>query len=330
MKIEEQSQEITWAQELIRQSWSYRAARVLQVACALGLFTRLGEEGATAAQIAADEGWDADRIEGLLIACAAMELVERDGEGWTLTARGAATMLPAAPLYQGNAIAHSTDVWNFWDGLEQTMRGEERSAAVGEGGARRHSHRDFILAMHDMAMAGRAARLATCVDLNNRHRLVDVGGGPGTYTIALCQRYPELCGAIFDLPETIAIAREVIDRFGMADRISTVEGSWDEDEFGEGVDAILMSNVLHGPGSGADMKLAKAYRALVDGGLLILQDFLLNVDKTGPLNPALFNIMVGAYSIDELCDVVREAGFSDLQLQPMPEDLGTSLLTAVK
>jgi len=139
-----------------------------------------------------------------------------------------------------------------------------------------------------------------------------------------------LCGAIFDLPETIAIAREVIDRFGMADRISTVEGSWDEDEFGEGVDAILMSNVLHGPGSGADMKLAKAYRALVDGGLLILQDFLLNVDKTGPLNPALFNIMVGAYSIDELCDVVREAGFSDLQLQPMPEDLGTSLLTAVK
>ena len=330
MKIEEQSREISWAQELIRQSWSYRAARVLQVACTLNLFTRLGEEGATAAQIAADEGWDADRIENLLIACAAMELVMRDGKGWKLTAKGAATMLPAAPLYQGNAIAHSTDVWNFWDGLELTVRGEERGAAGGEGEVRRHSHRHFILAMHDMAMAGRAARLAACVDLNNRRRIVDVGGGPGTYTIALCQRNPQLRGTIFDLPETIALAREVIDRFSMTDRISTVEGSWDEDEFGEEVDAILMSNVLHGSGSGAGMKLAKAHRALVDGGLLILQDFLLNAEKTGQLNPALFNIMVGAYSTDELCDVVREAGFSDLRLQPMPEDLGTSLLTAVK
>ena len=196
MKIEEQSREISWAQELIRQSWSYRAARVLQVACTLNLFTRLGEEGATAAQIAADEGWDADRIENLLIACAAMELVMRDGKGWKLTAKGAATMLPAAPLYQGIAIAHSSDVWNFWDGLELTVRGEERGAAGGEGEVRRHSHRHFILAMHDMAMAGRAARLAACVDLNNRRRIVDVGGGPGTYTIALCQRNPN-CGAPF-------------------------------------------------------------------------------------------------------------------------------------
>jgi hypothetical protein len=281
--------------------------------------------------VAAAEGWNAERLEKLLIACAAMELVARVEGGWRLTERGAATMLPEAPLYQGNAIAHSADVWGFWNDLEQRVRDVEGGSSFSaEGPGRKHAQRDFILAMHNMAMAGRAAELAEKVDLTGRRALVDVGGGPGTYTIALCQRNPGLRGTILDLPETVAIAREVIARFGMEERIDAVEGNWDESEFGEQVDAVLMSNILHGPHSNAEMKLEKARRALVDGGMLVVQDFLLNTDKTGPLNAALFNIMVGAYSADELAAVVRDAGFGDLRFHPMPEDLGTSLLVAVK
>jgi hypothetical protein len=331
VKLEAQNQEITWAQELIRMSWAYRAARALQTAHRLDLFAHLRERGISAAAIAAAEGWDADLLEKLLVVCAALELVEREREGWMLTPKGAATMLPEAPLYQGNAIAHSAEVWDFWHDLEKVVRGGERgTTASGEGADSIRSHRDFILAMHNMAMAGRAAELAERVDLSNKRTLVDVGGGPGTYTIALCQRYPDLRATLFDLPETIAIARDVIARFGLEDRISTVEGDWNEDEFGERVDAVLMSNILHGPRSSAGMKLAKARRALAEGGLLIIQDFLLDADKTGPLKPALFNLMVGAYAVDEISDLVGNAGFCDIRFHPMPADLGTTLLTALK
>ena len=130
--------------------------------------------------------------------------------------------------------------------------------------------------------------------------------------------------------QEITWAQELIDRFGMGDRIRTVEGDWNEDDFGRGNDAVMMSNVLHGPGSRAEMKLEKAYRSMNPGGVLIVQDFLMNPEKTGPLKPALFNIMAGAFSVDELTEQVAAAGFSEVRYQRMPEDLGTSLVTAVK
>ena len=81
-----------------------------------------------------------------------------------------------SPLYQGNAIAHSADVWGFWNDLEQRVRGGPGGGVFSpEGPARQHAHRDFILAMHNMAMAGRATELADRVDLTGRRALVDVG-----------------------------------------------------------------------------------------------------------------------------------------------------------
>lgn len=324
------SQEISWARELIELSFSYRAARVVQTAHSAGLFEALGQGAATADALAGRLKLDAGMTEKVLIACAAMDLVDRSAGGWNLSEKGRTTLLPDAPLYQGNVIAHMADVWAFWNDLEPHLRGQKGASEFLENGARARSHRDFILAMHNLAAAGRAAELADCVALEGRRKLIDVGGGPGTYTIALCERFPDLHGVVFDLPETLDVAREVITRYGMEDRVETMPGNWDEDEFGSGFDAVLMSNVLHGPGSGAAMKLEKAHRALNPGGLLIVQDFMLNRRKTGPLAPALFNLMVGAFSVDELSEHIQSAGFVEVQRQCMPADLGTTLLIAEK
>ena len=78
------------------------------------------------------------------------------------------------------------------------------------------------------------------------------------------------------------------------------------------------------------MKLDKAFRSLTRGGVLIVQDFILNNEKTGPLRPALFNINVGTFSVDELCSRVSAAGFTDARHIELPEEVGTSLITAVK
>ena len=334
MRFEKQSREIDWARELIEQSWAGRAARVVQAANGVGIFERIGRGRATADVLAADLEIDAAMTERILIACAAMGLVARDGAGWRLTPKAEATLLKDAPLYQGHTIAHASQVWPVWLDLEAHLRGQGGASVFSEGAeAPARSHRDFILAMHNMAMAGRAAELAARVDLSGAAasgHLADVGGGPGTYAMAICARYPGLRATILDLPETVEIAREVIARLGMADRVRAVPGDWDKDEFGEANDAVLMSNVLHGPTSRAEMKLAKAHRSLKRGGRLIIQDFLMNDEKTGPLQPALFNIMVGAFSRKELAERVAAAGFVNVRCEAMPEDLGTSLLLAAK
>ena len=334
MRFERTSREIRWARDLIAQSWLGRAAHLLQAAAGVGIFSHLGRRAAGAADLAADLGLEAALTGKVLIACAAMDLLVREGEAWRLAPKAEATLVAGSPLYQGHTLAHAAQVWPVWVDLEAHLQGREGWSVFTPGAeAPGRSHRDFILAMHNMAMAGRAAELAARADLPPAAasgHLADVGGGPGTYAMALCDRYPDLRATVLDLPETVAIAREVIDRLGMADRVGARPCDWNADAFGTGHAAVLLSNVLHGPSSRAEMKLAKAHRALEPGGALIIQDFLLNDEKTGPLHPAIFNVMVGAFSRKELAERVEAAGFADLRFAPMPEDVGTTLLLAAK
>jgi SAM-dependent methyltransferase len=318
------------AEALSEKHWQYRATRVLLTAHQLGIFTAL-RQSKTAAEAAAAVKTDADMTERLLIACCAQGLVRCDNGRYWLTQLARDTLLPESPRYMGGVLDHGESLWWSWSGLTETVRtGGQAEAPSPPEHYVSHWHSHFIWAMHGIAANGAGQFLARQIGLNGRKRLLDVGGGPGTYSIILCQRFPNLKAVVWDLPETLIITRENVEKFGLADRITTQAGDWDRDEFGTGYDTLMMSNVLHGAGSQAEMKLAKAGRALKPGGLLIIHDFLLNNDKSGPLLAALFNIMVGAYTVDELLDVVRKAGFSDVSLVASDPRRGSGIVTAIR
>jgi SAM-dependent methyltransferase len=124
------------------------------------------------------------------------------------------------------------------------------------------------------------------------------------------------------------IARKVIKRFAMSRRIKVQEGDWNKDAFGSGYDCLLMSNILHGSGSRAETRLKQGKRALKPGGLLIVHDFLLDNDRSGPLPASLFNLWLGTYTIDEMVAVIRKAGFNDVSLVAGNARRGSGLVTA--
>jgi len=331
MIFQTDGQEVRWAKELLADGWRGRAQRTLEAAHGVGIFERLGGGAATAEVLASDLGLDSDAVEKVLIVLVAMGLVDRAGDVFRLTPKAEATLLPAAPYYQGNMLAHHANIGSFWSDLESVLRGETGGWVFDpQGRPALRSQRDFILGMHNIAMAGRAAELAERVSLTGRRTLADVGGGPGSYAMALCERYPDLTATVMDLPETIEIARQTIEHLGMSDRVRTAICDWNEDEFGTGNDVVLLSSVLHGPTSGAEMKLKKTHKSMKPGGVLIVQDFVMNAEKTGPLIPALFNVMVGAFSLPELAGRIEDAGFEGVRVQPMPDDAGTTVLTATR
>jgi hypothetical protein len=305
--------------------WGYRAARVLHAANNLDIFTVLSGTEMSAEQICQKIEGKFEMTEKLLIACAAMGLLEKQGSKYKNTELAQTFLVRGQELYQGDIIAHSGSVWNFWNTLEDQVRLEGSS-----GKNKVDEHRNFIMGMRNIAVAGRAQMFTDAVDLSARRRLFDVGGGPGTYSIAACRLYPELRAVVFDTPETVAIAEEVIAKEQMQDRVSVQAGHWETDSFGRDNDVVLLSNVLHGPGSQAEMKLNKAHDCLVPGGLLAIQEFLLNDQKTPPLIPALFNIMVGAYSASELLSIVEGEGFSGCKVVSTCERLGCSWITATR
>ena len=306
-------------------SWGYRAARVLHVANEIDIFTTLSDKEMTLKEISQSCQTKPDMTEKLLIACTAMDLLEKRGPQYRNTELSKTYLVRGRELYQGDIIAHSGTVCNFWNSLEDEVRITARPEKEPED-----QHRNFIMGMHNITAAGRSDVFINNIDLAGRRKLFDVGGGPGTYSIAACRRYPQLQAVVFDLPETIAITKEVIVREGMQDRVSIQEGDWETDAFGEGNDVVLLSNVLHGSGSKAEIKLKKVYDSMVDGGLLVIQDFLLNDEKTGPLIPALFNVMVGTYSRCELLSIIKEAGFEHAKVIVSSQEISFTWITAEK
>lgn len=311
--------------------WGFRASRVVQVAVSLNLFARVASGAETADEIAEACGTHPGMTERLLICCCALGLLHKVTDRYENTRLARTYLLPDAPLYQGDIIGHGAELWDFWTRLEAVVYGGTRDASpeVVPPKPSDQRHQNFIRGMHNISVTGTAQMVAQNADLTGCRRLLDVGGGPGTYSIALCQRYPTLTAVVFDLPETLAITRETAARFSLSSRVLTQEGNWNQPDYGSDYDAALFSNVLHGPASGALDKLGKALRALNPGGRLIVHDFLLNNEKTGPAPAALFNMTVGAYSIREMLDVVAEAGFAGGRLVAVHER-GSGLVLAEK
>ena len=310
---------------ILEANWNYRAARVLHVANNLQIFTLLCEKPMSVVELARTCNAKPHMLEKLLIVCCAMGLLEKHEAIYSITNLAETYLVAGRELYQGDMIAHSANKWDFWTHLEEKIL-LDKSLPPDED----IQHQNFIRAMHNITMAGRGKAIVEVLDLTDRKQFFDVGGGPGTYSILFCRRWPELKAVVFDLPETIAIARETIDREQMTDRISVREGSWDTHDFDRNNDVVLLSNILHGPESQAEMKLAKAFDSLVSGGLVLIQEFLLNDEKTGPLIPALFNIMVGTFSQKELFTHTEQAGFIKTEILLDRPDLGATWISGTK
>lgn len=309
----------SFAQSLNAIHQGYRAARVLQVAVELDLFSALAGGPASVGDLAARLSAEPGPLERLLTACAALGLVVRDGDVFRNTEIAETCLVPGRPMFQGDIIAHSFELWAGYDRLLARVRPA--------GGKRPYGN--FTRAMHERAIAGLAQRLARNVDLAGRQLLFDVGGGAGTFSVALCQRYPSLRAVVFDRPEALAIAREVVEAYGLADRITLRPGDWHVDDFGAGNDAVLLSSVMHGPGSQAEMKLAKSFASLLPGGVLIVRDFLLDDDRNGPEQPALFYLQNGAYTVGEMLELIRRAGFAEASVR-LVQSRGESVITAIR
>jgi SAM-dependent methyltransferase len=294
---------------------TYRVARAIQVAHKLGVFERLLSGAADAATLAADLQLQPDPTERLLVLLAATGLLYHRPDGrFRLTAEGRAAFDPASPRFWGDGQGHSSALWTRWANLEDTLR-HPPVQGTGAPDMPPDVHRTFVMAMHDYAIRGRCQWLAANVDLTGRRHLLDLGGGPGTLSIALCQRFEGLRATIFDLPATGLLLTANAARFGLADRIDFIGGDFDRDDLGGGYDCALLSNILHGPHHGSAQRLKRLHGILEAGAVLIVQDFIMDDDKNGPLEAALFNLHVGAYSIGEMCEVIEEAGFRGAALR---------------
>lgn len=324
--------EVYYFQHII---WAYTFTGVLMAATKLDIFTILSKRPATAYEVAIQINADPASVKKLLIACNALSLVERQGNNYQNSAFANRYLVRHRPGYLGNIIAHQ-HLWERWQELDYFVRtgsrGPKERRIKTERGEEEAlwAHRTWILAMHDIAISGQAEALASKLELSGRCTLCDVGGGPGTYAIELCRRYPQMKAIVLDLPETEPIAQEIINSSGMSDRVFFKAADYLKDDYGLDFDVVLISGVLHGETpEDCQQILLKAFHSLKPGGLVVVQEVLLNEERTGPVLSAIFNLHMtngAAYTGQEISAWMQEVGFKSVKVQPLT---GYSWLNAI-
>jgi len=322
------------APELLRISGSYWTCCAVQAAVQLDLFTALADGPRTEEQLSASLSCDLRALHMLITSLVALEFLERKGE--TVIASPSALMYLAktSPEYVGFIIRHHAHIMPAWTGLAESVRSGRPNRGKSPVHTEDETEREaFLMGMFNVARQ-QAETIANTLDLAGCLRFIDVGGGPGTYAVYFCLRNPGLRAIIFDLPASERFARKVVERYGLTDRIEFVGGDFLRDELPKGQDVAWLSQVLHGERpEQAALLIKNAAACLHPGGRLCIQEFVIDNDHTGPVHPALFslNMLVGtdggqAYTMDEICLMLKDAGTKDIRLLELSLPLGSRVL----
>jgi len=299
---------------LLEISGNYWQTCTLHAAVKLDIFTIIANRRLKSKDVAKILSGDQRGVEMLLNALSAMELLEKNENTYSNTPLSLAFLAKNSSRYMGHIILHHYHLVDSWNRLDVAVRTGQpvRGSASHTDEEKRES---FLMGMFNLAM-NLAPVLVPKIDLSNRHHLLDLGGGPGTYSIHFCLNHPQLKATVYDLPTTRPFAEKTVAKFNLQDRINFKNVDYLEEDI-EGIfDVAWLSHILHGESFEDARKIVqKAVSAIEPGGLIIIHEFILNNTMDGPLFPALFslNMLLGtqggqAYSEEQLITMLADAG----------------------
>jgi len=252
----------------------------------------------------------------------------KSGRGYALTADTSLFLDRNSPAYIGTCIRFL---------LNDALRSHLLALpdAVRRGGAadrsiidpESHVWVDFARSMAPMMMMA-SQELAKLIvpDQARPLKVLDIAAGHGLFGIAVLRANANAKVTAVDWKNVLEVARENAQKFGVADRYTTLPGSIFDVDIGSGYDLILNPNFLHHFDVATNEKLLrKLHAALVPGGRLATLEFVPNEDRVSPPMPATFALIMlaetpagDAYTRAELESMARNAGFIDHEFHPMP------------
>ncbi|MEO7115453.1 MAG: methyltransferase [Caldimonas sp.] len=323
---------------IVRLSTAYWESQTLLTANRIGIFDHLADGARSADDVAAGLQLD-PRSTGLFLrALVGLGFLQEDGGRFANAPTAAVFLVKRSPAFMGNAIRYSDQLYATWGNLEGALRsGKPALAAEAYLGDNPDRTRTFVRAMHERAL-GVARALVSILDLTGRRSMLDVGGGPGTYSVLLTERFPGLTSEVLELPGVAAVARELVAAAGASDRVVLRDGDYHSADFGSGKDVVLMSGMFHRETERACRSLIeRAAACLEPGGLLVVSDVFTDLGGSQPTFAAMFglNMMLtapdgGVHSDADVQRWMGDCGFRDLRMAPLPPPMPHRVVFGVK
>jgi ubiquinone/menaquinone biosynthesis C-methylase UbiE len=308
---------------LQRLARAYAETAVFHAALDLELFTHIAGGADSIATLASAMDTSLLNAERLVVAVLALGLLEKDGDRLRNASDAERYLVRGIPAYASDWMLFTRADVPDWFRLTTLLQDKTPPTTLGMyADLSVASARAYHAATYSIGM-GAGKRFCRRVDLSHRHKLLDVGGGSGAYSINAVKSFPALTAVVLDLPAVIEVTREYLERNGVSDRIAVLAGDFTVSAFPSDCDAAVMASNL--PIYNETMIQAvvrKVHDALVPGGEFHLIGEMLNDDGCGPLDPALWGINEAvcrsagkAHTIAQCVGYFRTAGFLDIAVE---------------
>jgi 2-polyprenyl-3-methyl-5-hydroxy-6-metoxy-1,4-benzoquinol methylase len=298
---------------------AFRESRVLLSAVELNIFTVLDKHMMTSSEVSEKIKADERATDRLMNALCGMGLLKKVKGKFYNSDLSSKYLTEGKPEFMGN-LYHTNNLWNSWSHLtDSVIKG---SSAKGDQNKEEKDNwvEAFISAMHYRGVH-QGKILAMMIDLANVKRMLDVGGGSAAFSIEIVKRNLSIKAVVLDLPHVIPLTKKYVDVAGLSNNFDFIKGNYLTSDFEEDYDLILLSAIVHiNSYEQNKMLIKKCADALNKSGMIVINDFVMNDDRTQPYHGALFsiNMLVGTeygdtYTENEMREWFESAGISKVE-----------------
>ena len=322
--------------ELARNFW-YSA--ILRAGIKLDVFSLLENDTLTSQEVANRIGASPRYTQSFLDCCVVLDLLDKNDGKFVNSEMASKFLVKGKAEYVGDHALHHTNTWASWGRLDEVIKEGKTLLPYETGYVDADTYwSDYMTGQHNRATSGQAHYLVQSLDIKKKRKLIDLGGGAASYSIALCDANPELEAVVVDQKEPLAIAKPLVEESNLEDRITLLEGDFFDTHLGNGYDVCLISGVVLIKPEEDSRRLFKfAFDILEPGGMVVIQDYMRiedlperrRLDTMEDLYVLVaFDPGAGDREGSEVASWLEDAGFKNTETIPLPTQLG--LVTAVK
>lgn len=314
----------------------YKNYQILSVALEVDIFGEIADNGPSSSRDIAKSALVNGRlIKSILIALEDIGLLRSNEDKYFLTETAETFLLKESPLYQGDLILSAGSYKSEWNNLIAVLLHQK-----GPVEAPKELDEFQIRSIAQQSIRGEVQKvikeIVSYPRFSESEYLLDVGGSPGLYSIALCQENNELIARILVQNHVIPLTSSFVRRYGMDDRIKVQKGGIKnlmKNREGKRYDIVLISNFLYKyPLEMGDI-LENVPLILNPGGILVLNHHFCSpncdikpVDGVHEIDRVLSSFENPLCHPKGLKKIIEDLGFMNVYLTPHETASGHAVL----